>query len=269
MQISVCLFVLFASTTFTLSLPASELAAIDTARIVNGFEVDITQVPYHAALRRRVTAGWSYTCGGSIISSRAVLTAAHCVVSYEDSPSLLRVTVGSSYRLSGGKSYDLSKVISHVEYSPETLMNDIAMLVTSKDIAFSASVSSITFATSNLYLPTGTEALISGFGLVEQGGLASPVLLAARVQIVEQTVCARAYQRITTIHPGMVCANATNPPRDSCQGDSGGPLVAQGYLAGIVSWGEGCASAVYPGVYTRVSEYSNWIVSNLQNISSN
>lgn len=69
----------------------------------------------------------------------------------------------------------------------------------------------------------------------------------------------RAYLRIGTIYSGMICANATNPPRDACQGDSGGPLVARNHLIGIVSWGEGCADISYPGVYTRVSEYESWI----------
>lgn len=86
----------------------------------------------------------------------------------------------------------------------------------------------------------------------------SQKLLAAHVQIVSQNSCSRAYQEISRIDSGMICARATNPSRDACQGDSGGPLVANGYLIGIVSWGEGCAT-VYPGVYTRVSEYEDWI----------
>lgn len=90
-------------------------------------------------------------------------------------------------------------------------------------------------------------------------GLSSPVLLAAKVKIVNQYKCLQAYLRITTISPEMICATGSEPPRDACQGDSGGPLVTNNVLIGIVSWGEGCADQKYPGVYTRLSQYSEWI----------
>lgn len=94
----------------------------------------------------------------------------------------------------------------------------------------------------------------------------SPILLAAHVMLVPQDSCSRAYQGISRIASGMICARATNPSRDACQGDSGGPLVANGYLIGIVSWGEGCANTLYPGVYTRVSEYDDWIRDKIEKI---
>lgn len=95
--------------------------------------------------------------------------------------------------------------------------------------------------------------------MLQYEGSSSNTLLAAKVNIVSQEACARAYLRIASITKGMLCANASNPARDACQGDSGGPLVAKQQLVGIVSWGEGCADSTYPGVYTRVSEYHDWI----------
>lgn len=97
-------------------------------------------------------------------------------------------------------------------------------------------------------------------------GSSSSVLLAAKVKIVNQDTCLRAYLRMATITPEMLCAGATNPARDACQGDSGGPLVANNHLVGIVSWGEGCANDNYPGVYTRVSKYSDWIGKKMQHV---
>lgn len=87
--------------------------------------------------------------------------------------------------------------------------------------------------------------------------------MAAKVSIVSQVTCARAYLRIANIVAGMVCAQGSDPPRDACQGDSGGPLVTGSHLIGIVSWGEGCADTDYPGVYTRVSTYNSWIMHRL------
>lgn len=103
---------------------------------------------------------------------------------------------------------------------------------------------------------------------MQENGEMPLTLFAAHVKIVSQSSCSRAYEEISRIVFGMICARATNPSRDACQGDSGGPLVANGYLIGIVSWGEGCANAVYPGVYTRVSEYEDWISDNIEKIYS-
>lgn len=97
-------------------------------------------------------------------------------------------------------------------------------------------------------------------------GEVSPILRAAHVSIVSHQSCSEAYRQISIITSGMICASAINPPRDACQGDSGGPLVANGYLVGIVSWGEGCANAFYPGVYTRVSQYEDWIRDKIERI---
>ncbi|KOB69947.1 Uncharacterized protein OBRU01_08515 [Operophtera brumata] len=214
---------------FTTSSPVSDEAAETSARIVNGYEVDITEVPYQVSLRRRATAGWAH------------------------------ILVGTTSRVSGGKSHDISKIFIHELYCPSTLTNDIALLGTAKKISFSQSVLPITFAPSDFKIPDGAEAIVSGFGTTSYEGPTSSVLLAARVQIVNQDLCLRAYLRMATITPEMICAGATNPARDACQGDSGGPLVTNNHLVGIVSWGEGCANSEYPGVYTRVSEYSDWI----------
>ncbi|KAJ0178858.1 hypothetical protein K1T71_005633 [Dendrolimus kikuchii] len=237
------------------------------ARIVNGYQIDISKIPYQAALRRRVTSGWSHTCGAVIISHTAVLTAAHCVDSYVSEPSSLRVAVGMSSLLFGGKTYDVAKVIIHSTYSSMTLVDDIALLGTTKIMSFSTNINSVAIASATHSLPVGTEALVSGFGTTSYEGSTSSTLLAAKVYIIDQAVCSRAYVRIASIYSGMVCANASNPYRDACQGDSGGPLVADGILVGIVSWGERCADPLYPGVYTRVSEYNSWILTNLIQLS--
>lgn len=61
------------------------------------------------------------------------------------------------------------------------------------------------------------------------------------------------------ITAGMLCAGLPEGGRDACQGDSGGPLTVANQVAGIVSWGIGCARPNLPGVYARVPFYRNWI----------
>ncbi|XP_026496855.1 trypsin-3-like [Vanessa tameamea] len=252
---------LFLVSSFATSSPVTE--SDRSNRIVNGFIIDISEVPYHAAVRRKSSAGWSYTCGAAVITTRAALTAGHCVKTIEYDPSSLRITVGSSNRLSGGDTYEISKVYVHEEYSVITLEHDIAMLVTATKISFGNNVDAVFIAEPNFNIPIGKSALVSGFGVTSYGGLPSSTLLAANVDIVSQEACSRAYRMIARISSGMICASANNPPRDACQGDSGGPLVVDKSLIGIVSWGEECANSTYPGVYTRVSNYYAWIITKL------
>lgn len=247
------------------SLPTDNVVE-ESARIVNGYTVDISDVPYQATLRRRLISGWGHMCGAVVINVRAVLTAAHCGVSYVTEPSYLRLIVGTSSRLSGGTTYEISVVHVHEEYSSSTLENDIAVLVTSKKMRFGKNVQSVALAPPNHSLTAGSEALVSGYGTTSFEGTASSVLLAAKVNVVEQWTCAHAYLRIAAITSGMLCASASSPARDACQGDSGGPLVSDNLLVGIVSWGEGCAEESYPGVYTRVSKYYSWINGKLANV---
>lgn len=77
------------------------------------------------------------------------------------------------------------------------------------------------------------------------------------VPVVSNEVCSKAYEYFGAIRSFHLCAGAAGI--DACQGDSGGPLVVNGLLAGIVSWGYGCAFSGYPTVYTRVSEFIDFI----------
>lgn len=92
---------------------------------------------------------------------------------YRSDPSLLRAVVGTISRISGGKSYDISKIFIHELYCPSTLVNDIALLGTAKKISFSQSVLPITFAPSDFKVSDGAEAIISGFGTTSVSQLIS------------------------------------------------------------------------------------------------
>ncbi|MFD5541665.1 serine protease, partial [Streptomyces sp. NPDC127079] len=106
------------------------------------------------------------------------------------------------------------------------------------------------------YAP-GTGALVSGWGDISGGGDYARRIHAARVHVLPDQTCERAYPGGPdgTYRAGsMLCAGEAQGGPDACQGDSGGPLVAEGKLIGLVSWGSGCGRPGSPGVYTRVSE---------------
>ncbi len=104
----------------------------------------------------------------------------------------------------------------------------------------------------------GTTARILGWGTTSENGSSSNQLRTATVPIVSNAGCAGSYGS-DFVASDMVCAGYTSGGTDTCQGDSGGPLLIGGVLAGITSWGEGCAQAGYPGIYTRLTTFSGLV----------
>ncbi|XP_041355351.1 polyserase-2-like [Gigantopelta aegis] len=94
-------------------------------------------------------------------------------------------------------------------------------------------------------------------------GVGTRHLLKVSVPVLSQEVCSYLMDR--TIPPTEICAGRKHGGHDACQGDSGGPMVCYRdgvwKVAGIVSWGYGCAQAYTPGVYTNVAHYHDWVAS--------
>lgn len=109
----------------------------------------------------------------------------------------------------------------------------------------------------------GVEATISGWGAIHQSGPTSEKLQIVHVPLVAKAKCNDAYSSLGGVPAGQICAAYPEGGKDACQGDSGGPLTIDGRLAGIVSWGNGCAKKGYPGVYTEVAAFREWIDSKL------
>ncbi|MBN3301312.1 TRY2 protein, partial [Amia calva] len=107
-------------------------------------------------------------------------------------------------------------------------------------------------------IPAQTICTVSGWGVtLIYSYTLSPVLRAVDISVIAQNTCS--YQYYGKITNNMICAGSPAGGKDSCQGDSGGPLVCNGVLEGIVSWGISCANPIYPGVYTKVANYVNWV----------
>ncbi|GGW69536.1 serine protease [Streptomyces lucensis JCM 4490] len=238
-------------------------AASDSV-VVGGFPIDISQAPWTVALSSRDRFGGTRAgqfCGGVAVARTTVITAAHCLAddvlgAPPDRARDLTVIAGRTDLLSArGAEIAVRAARINPRYDAATDSGDFAVLTLAKPVPQSAVVA-MADAGDPAYTP-GTRAVVSGWGDTTGAGAYPRRLHAARVRVLPDDLCARAYPggEDGTYRAGtMLCAGETTGGPDACQGDSGGPLVAGGRLIGLVSWGSGCGWPGSPGVYTRVSE---------------
>lgn len=220
--------------------------------IVGGTTTTTTAYPF---MMQITDASQNQFCGGTLVAANKVVTAAHCMVG--ETTSSVRVIGGRTY-LNGtnGTVSKVSKIWINPDYSDATNGDDVAVLTLSTSMSYTPA--SYVASTDTSVYATGATARIIGWGTTSESGSSSNQLRTATVPIVSNTSCAGSYGS-DFVASDMVCAGYTNGGTDTCQGDSGGPLLIGGVLAGITSWGNGCAEAGYPGVYTRLTTFSNLV----------
>lgn len=237
-------------------------AAADSI-VVGGFPVDVAESPWTVALSSRDRFGGTRAgqfCGGVAVGRTTVLTAAHCLgEEVLGSPPQqvrdLKVIAGrTDLRSDQGHEIPVRDVWVNPAHDDVTNAGDFAVLTLSKELPTGSDIA-MAAAGDAAYEPE-TGALVYGWGDASGAGDYANGLRAARVRVLPDADCERAYPGS---HDGryladtMLCAGEQVGGRDACQGDSGGPLVAKGKLIGLVSWGSGCGRPGSPGVYTRVS----------------
>ncbi|WP_407549448.1 serine protease [Streptomyces sp. Pv4-95] len=250
---------LLGALTLILATPTS--AAADGS-VVGGKPVPISQSPWAVALSSHDRFGAERSgqfCGGVLVGRSTVVTAAHCLskevlgVPWRQVHDL-RIVIGrDDLARGGGQEIKPAKVWVNPGYNSWTNEGDMAVLTLEKPVGNRP----IAIAGSDdaAYRPGGA-AEVYGWGDTTGEGSYASRLRAARVNVLQDSVCARAYPGSadgTYKAASMLCAGEPSGGRDACQGDSGGPLVAHGRLVGVVSWGTGCGQAGNPGVYTRAS----------------
>ncbi|XP_023287914.1 trypsin-1-like [Orussus abietinus] len=231
-------------------------------RIVGGVETLEIQYPWMTALMYR----GRFYCGGSLISSRYVLTAAHCVEGFQKSLITIRLLEHNrNTSHSRVMEYKVQEVIRHGAYSTVNYNNDIALLKIAEDLKFSGPLRPVCLPERGKTF-SGEMAIVTGWGALEEGGVGSSTLQEVTVPILSNAECRATKYPARRITDNMLCAGFTEGSKDSCQGDSGGPLHVVNetvhHIAGVVSWGEGCAQPNYPGVYSRVNRFLSWIERN-------
>ncbi|MFI6548187.1 S1 family peptidase [Streptomyces prunicolor] len=238
-----------AAATALLSAPTAVAAP---QPIVGGSTTTTTAYPF---VMQITDASQNQFCGGTLVSATKVVTAAHCMVG--ETTSSVRVVGGRTY-LNGtnGTVSKVSKIWINPSYTDATNGNDVAVLTLSTSMPYTTA--KYVASTDTSVYATGATARILGWGTTSENGSSSNQLRTATVPIVSDTSCKSSYGS-DFIATDMVCAGYTSGGVDTCQGDSGGPLLIGGVLAGITSWGEGCAEAGYPGVYSRLTKFSSLV----------
>jgi len=235
--------------------------------IVGGVEVNPPfKYPWIASLQYSGTSNGHF-CGGTLINSSWILTAAHCSTGLNPrsvTVNLHRHDLTRSATSEQGISVGVSQIIIHPNYRAVTSDADVALWKLATPVN---TLTPIVLDSRAQYDYAPNPVTVAGWGDLRQGaGRGSPTLQEVTVPIVSTTTCNVNYPR--SITDNMVCAGLPSGGKDSCQGDSGGPLWATnpGYpvLVGVVSWGEGCAQPNKPGVYARVSALIDFIQSTTQ-----
>ena len=243
--------------------------AIEQTRIVGGQNAKKQELPWQVALVRVNNRPWVQNrpfCGGTLLSSRTVLTAAHCQVD----PSQFLVVVGEHdvSTSDGEQQITPASWLSHPDYNSNTQDNDFAIIQLTRDVTLDNSVMPACLPDPSLSYDD-RSATVSGWGTLSSGGSQPNILQEVEVKTMSNNACMsypNTYPR-GAITDNMICA--ANEGKDSCQGDSGGPLVTKEKsryysVIGVVSWGYGCAQDGAPGVYSRVTEQREWILKNIQ-----
>lgn len=234
--------------------------------VVGGNNATKNQFPYQVGLSISINGieGIGF-CGGSLISSNRVLTAAHCL----ENVSSLIVILGA-HMIFNNESNKVqinvlkSELFPHPEYDNKNGINDIGIIKLQSEVTFNDMIKPIELAEGDNDFANET-AVISGWGSFDSKGQLSPVLKFASLKVITNNECLNDYE---DIDERIICTNGAGNV-GGCHGDSGGPLTVEingkNVLAGVVSFGsdKGCETG-QPTAYTRVSSFIPWIKSNLK-----
>ncbi|KAL1484208.1 hypothetical protein MTO96_032693 [Rhipicephalus appendiculatus] len=228
--------------------------------IVNGTEVKETQYPWTVFLELHYPMV-KRACGGTIITKRHVLTAAHCLLVNNEYVQKVVVSYGSVDRRSG-KKVEASKVLIHKDYDTRKHVNDIALIEVKDPFQFSKDVTPICVPMAPVPL-VNKNAIVAGWGSFYYGGKGVDFLRQTQVSIYPDMICSIVFSKLDYSNVRQCCANRVG--KGACKGDSGGPMMLRAgtgrfQQVGIVSYGFGTCGGIFnPQVYTRVDGYSDWL----------
>lgn len=245
-------------------------------KIVGGTPSQKGSWPWLALLGYEGVDGITFRCGGSLVTKRHVVTAAHCIRSD------LRVVRLGEHDLdidteTRHVDVNIVRMTRHPQYNSRNGHSDIAVLYLANDVQFTDTIGpvcvpdKVSFESRSLI---GYTPFVAGWGRTKEGGESANILQEVQLPILANNQCKERYRTQNRLisedqfDEATICAGVLSGGKDTCQGDSGGPLMLPEKssrntfyynLIGIVSYGIGCARAGIPGVYASVPHFSDWI----------
>nr|CAH0113026.1 unnamed protein product [Daphnia galeata] len=249
---------------------------ITSGRILSGNEVVPNSLPFQVSLQRRgLNGAYVQVGGGSILDDSTILNAAHGVVGIMSFAEFRIVAGEHSLSVDSGLEQirAVSSILTHPGFDDITYEDDISLIFLAEPLDLSvpsAKPITLPLPIAEFDPPAGFRVNVSGWGTTTSDGSVSDVLRSVEVPVIPDFDCDAAYGGdgvYIAVFPSMMCAGDTITSRIAyCQGDSGGPLfTGTGETAvqhGIISWGQACTYSQFPGVYTQVSYYLDWIAAN-------
>ncbi|XP_034441702.1 trypsin-like [Hippoglossus hippoglossus] len=239
-----------------LDLMAVHSHVLMQGRIVGGYTAAPNSIRYIVSLQ---SSRGQHFCGGSLVHRYWVLTAAHCNIGTEH-----MMIVAGDYIVNNFEGYEQyakpHRLVTHPLYNRSTNNADIMLIKLRAPMVLNKYVSLVPLPRQGTGVVEGRVCRVSGWGYNRLGeGQARFILRTVRVPIISTARCNSSESFNGNITANMICAGYRTGGRDACKGDSGGPLVCGGRVYGVVSWGNGCGDAKFPGVYTVVSKFRRWI----------
>ncbi|KAK9409989.1 ovochymase-2-like [Crotalus adamanteus] len=235
-------------------------------RIVGGEEAVPHSWPWQASLQILN----ENICGGAVLTRTWVVTAAHCLKKEGKYQDLWRVVVGThdiKEQEQSNQKRLVKQYITHPDFNTSTLDSDIALVELTEPLEFNHYVHPVCLPEQNKKTEPSRICVITGWGIQYEDGAQSSKLHQLKVPILVSEECQKYYENYPgVVNEKMFCAGfPAGGGKDGCTGDSGSPLVCPAKdssyytLNGIISWGFGCGRKGYPGVYTNVAAFADWI----------
>ncbi|XP_067849148.1 suppressor of tumorigenicity 14 protein-like [Heptranchias perlo] len=241
------------------------------SRIINGNDAELGEWPWQVSLHFDT---FRHTCGATLISNWWLLSASHCfqdvdLFRYSDRQ-LWTVYIAAHSQIFSDDDVEIRlirRMIIHEQFDNITMDYDIALLELAAPVTYNNYIQPVCLPSASHVFPANRKCYITGWGLLQEDGQLPIILQKGEVRIIDQTTCNNFIGNILSSR--MLCAGYLTGEVDACEGDSGGPLVCEEpsgkwFLAGIVSWGQGCGRYGHPGVYTRITKFREWIQRNVK-----
>ncbi|KAM9785616.1 chymotrypsin-like elastase family member 2A [Neosynchiropus ocellatus] len=232
-------------------------------RVVGGDDVRQNSWPWQVSLQYKSGSNFYHTCGGTLISSQWVLTAAHCIGSRTYRVFLGKHNLEASEQ--GSIAMSPAKIVVHEDWDSYRIRNDIALIKLANPVKLSDSIMPACLPANGETLPHDAPCYVTGWGRLWTGGPIADILQQALLPVVGHSTCSRYDWWGSLVTTKMICAGGDGELA-SCNGDSGGPLNCQNPdgswdVHGVVSFGSsmGCNYPKKPSVFTKVSSYIPWI----------